>query len=73
MGWPAHANQRFNLEASAYSVEEIEAIAVRLGMDNIPYVLRAPVYADKVPGEDGIAMSEAIQRYGRYPVQEDRP
>ena len=34
-------------------MEEAKAIAASLGLDNICYVLRAPVYAHKQPGEDG--------------------
>jgi hypothetical protein len=34
-------------------IEEAKAIASRLHMDNISYVLRAPVYAHKMAGKDG--------------------
>ena len=53
MGWGESAGQAANLEANVFSVEEAKAIAARLYMDNINYVLRAPVYAEKSPGEDG--------------------
>jgi uroporphyrinogen decarboxylase len=53
MGWGEPANQAADLEANVYSVEEAKAIAARLHMDNIVYVLRAPVYAHKQPGADG--------------------
>jgi len=53
MGWPGSGSQGSDLEANPYSVEEARAIAARLQMDNIYYVLRAPVYAHKSPGQDG--------------------
>jgi uroporphyrinogen-III decarboxylase len=53
MGWGALESQAADLETNAYSVEEAKAIASRLHMDNISYVLRAPVYAHKMAGKDG--------------------
>lgn len=53
MGWGEPKDQAFNLEANIYSVQEAKAIAEFLNLDNISYVLRAPVYAHKVPGKDG--------------------
>lgn len=53
MGWGSGANQAANLEANVYNVTEAAALADRLGLDNIGYVLRAPVYAEKLPGMDG--------------------
>jgi len=53
MGWGAPATQASNLEANTYSVEEAKALAVFLGLDNLSYVLRAPVYAHKEAGRDG--------------------
>jgi hypothetical protein len=53
MGWGAPATQASNLEANTYSVEEAKALAVFLGLDNLSYVLRAPVYARKEAGRDG--------------------
>ncbi|MGQ9556198.1 MAG: uroporphyrinogen decarboxylase family protein [Anaerolineae bacterium] len=53
MGWGKPQSQAFNLEANVYSPAEAKAIASRLGKDNICYVLRAPVYAHKLPGQDG--------------------
>jgi hypothetical protein len=53
MGWGEPIGQAANLEANAYTVDEAKQLAARLRMDNIPYVLRAPVYAHKVPGLDG--------------------
>jgi uroporphyrinogen decarboxylase len=53
MGWGEPEGQAANLEANVYSVDEAKEIAARLKLDNICYVLRAPVYAHKVPGLDG--------------------
>ncbi len=53
MGWGEPKSQAANLEANVYSVEEAKAIASYLQMDNICYVLRAPVYAHKRAGQDG--------------------
>jgi len=53
MGWGAPASQATNLEANAYTVEEAKALAATLHLDNITYVLRAPVYAKKEAGRDG--------------------
>jgi hypothetical protein len=53
MGWGPGTSQAANLEANIYSVEEATALAAHLGLDNISYVLRAPVYAEKLPGMDG--------------------
>ena len=53
MGWGEPVGQSANLEANIYTLEEATAIAERLKLDNISYVLRAPVYAHKHPGQDG--------------------
>ncbi len=53
MGWGTPSSQAANLETNAYSVEESKAIASFLQLDNLCYVLRAPVYAQKIPGQDG--------------------
>ena len=53
MGWGEPDDQKSNLEANAYSVKEAKEIASFLKLDNISYVLRAPVYAHKIPGKDG--------------------
>ncbi len=53
MGWGTPENQAFNLESNIYTVEEAKSIATRLRLDNLSYVLRAPVYAQKLPGHDG--------------------
>jgi len=53
MGWGEPHDQGYNLEANVYSAREALELACRLHLDNIFYVLRAPVYAEKVPGQDG--------------------
>jgi len=53
MGWGTPQSQAANLEANVYSVDEAKALAQKLGLDNICYVLRAPVYAQKVAGQEG--------------------
>ena len=53
MGWGEPEGQAANLEANTYSVDEARALAAALRMDNLAYVLRAPVYAHKVAGLDG--------------------
>jgi hypothetical protein len=53
MGWGGSESHAANLESNTYTVDEAKAIASFLKMDNILYVLRAPVYAHKVPGKDG--------------------
>jgi uroporphyrinogen decarboxylase len=53
MGWGAPASQASNLEANAYTADEAKALAAFLKLDNLSYVLRAPVYAHKEAGQDG--------------------
>jgi uroporphyrinogen decarboxylase len=52
MGWPATA-EHTNFEENEFTLDEAKAVAERLGMDNITYVLRAPIFAQKEPGQDG--------------------
>jgi uroporphyrinogen-III decarboxylase len=53
MGWPEARGPDRNLEANRYSAGEAKAVAERLGLDNLSYVLRAPVYTEKAMGKDG--------------------
>lgn len=53
MGWPGEPSQHANFEANEFTLDEAKAVADRLGMDNITYVLRAPIYADKTEGQGG--------------------
>lgn len=52
MGWGA-PDQAANLETTPYTVDEAKAVTAELGLDNIAYVLRAPVYAERLAGADG--------------------
>ena len=53
MGWNEPTTQASNLEANAYRIDEAKALAAFLGLDNLSYVLRAPVYANTEAGQDG--------------------
>lgn len=53
MGWGEPRSQARNLEANQYTVEEARAIASLLKLDNLSYLMRAPVYAHKLAGQDG--------------------
>ena len=53
MGWGEPVDQAADLESNPYSVDEAKAIAARLGLDNIYYVLRPPTFVEKAPGVDG--------------------
>jgi hypothetical protein len=53
MGWGGPKSQARNLEANQYTVEEAKAIASLLELDNLSYLMRAPVYAHKSAGQDG--------------------
>jgi uroporphyrinogen decarboxylase len=53
MGWAGEPDVHASFEANEFTVDEAKAVAQRLGMDNITYVLRAPIYADKVEGQGG--------------------
>jgi uroporphyrinogen decarboxylase len=53
MGWDGPLTQARNAEVNAYSPAETKALASFLKLDNIPYVLSAPVFVHKEPGNDG--------------------
>ncbi len=53
MGWPGDLDHHASFEANEFSLDEAKAVAERLQMDNITYVLRAPIYADKTEGKGG--------------------
>jgi uroporphyrinogen decarboxylase len=53
MGWEGPSTPSGTLERNAYTVEEAKALAAFLHLDNISFVLRAPVYADRRAGQDG--------------------
>jgi uroporphyrinogen decarboxylase len=52
MGWGT-PDQAASLETTPYTAEEAIAVADELGFDNLSYVLRAPVYAERHAGADG--------------------
>jgi uroporphyrinogen decarboxylase len=53
LGWGEPESQAFNLEANLYTAGEAKALAAHLKMDNLFYVMRAPIWAHKVAGKDG--------------------
>jgi uroporphyrinogen decarboxylase len=53
MGWGTPSSEAANLEKNAYTVEEAKALAAFLHLDNICFVLRAPVYAERHSGKEG--------------------
>ncbi len=53
MGWGEPGSQATDLEKNQFTVEEAKELAAFLKLDNISYVLRAPVYAKKSAGLDG--------------------
>ncbi len=53
LAWGAPVSEAFNIEEQPFTVEECKSIAAALKLDNINYVLRAPVFADKVAGKHG--------------------
>jgi uroporphyrinogen decarboxylase len=53
MAWGESQSQAHNLEVNQYTVEEAKAIASSLKLDNLSYIMRAPVYAQKLAGQDG--------------------
>ncbi len=52
MGWES-VDQSASLETTPYTADELVAVADELYFDNLPYVLRAPVYSEKLVGDDG--------------------
>lgn len=63
MGWGRPSSDAVNLEDNEFTVDEYRALAQAVGLDNITFVLRAPVYAEKHAGQDGILF------YGRGRIQ----
>lgn len=53
MGWGSGSSEAYNMETHPFTFEESLAVAEHLGLDNLSYVLRAPVFAEKIPGKDG--------------------
>ena len=53
MQWEGPDNQTFSLEENQYSWQQALQIAAFLNLDNIAYILRAPVFAHLLEGKDG--------------------
>ncbi|HJP31036.1 MAG: uroporphyrinogen decarboxylase family protein [Candidatus Latescibacteria bacterium] len=53
MGWGPAGSEAYNMEVHPFTFEQSLALAEHLGLDNLSYVLRAPVYAEKIPGKEG--------------------
>ena len=53
MGWGEIGTEARDLEKNELNVDEAKKIASFLEKDNITYVIRAPVYAEKLPGQHG--------------------
>ncbi len=53
MDWGAPISQAVNIEANTYTVAEAKDLAGKLSLDNISCLVRAPVFAEKHPGQDG--------------------
>ena len=53
LGWGEPISEAANLESMPYTLEEAKELADFLHLDNLSYVLRAPVYARKVGGQGG--------------------
>lgn len=53
LGWSGTITEEANLEAQPYTIDEMNHVADHLQLDNIYYVLRAPVYAERIQGRDG--------------------
>lgn len=54
MGWSRSSSDAVNLEDNEFTVDEYLALAETVGLDNMTFVLRAPVYAEKHAGQDGV-------------------
>lgn len=53
LGWTSSADLKTDLESNHFTPNEMTEVVDHLGMDNFPYVMRAPVYAEKHAGKDG--------------------
>lgn len=53
LGWNEEAKVGYDRETNQFTVAEAKELAAALHKDNIAFVLRAPVYAEKVAGQDG--------------------
>ena len=53
MGWGGSEDQGFDLEQNQYTCVQAKAVSRFLGLGNIPFTLRAPIFAEKDKGKDG--------------------
>ena len=53
LGRSIESRESFDLEANSFSIDESKEVAELLKQDNVSFVLRAPVYANRVQGKDG--------------------
>ena len=73
MGWGDPEGQAASLEAEAYGAGEFKEIAAFLQLNNVAFVLRAPVYAQRLAGQDGrlfygAGMIHSMEEVGRAHV-----
>lgn len=52
MGWPPTSGD-IDLDARSYTIDEMIALADRLYLDNLTCGIRAPVFCEKIKGQDG--------------------
>ena len=52
LGWPVRADDR-NIGAQTYTIDEMNALADALYLDNLTCTIRAPVYSKKTTADDG--------------------
>ena len=55
MGWAPKPGYRADFDVNPFAADEVVAVAERLGLDNIFYVLRPKTYAESGVGEEGRA------------------
>ncbi len=53
LGWTGAQTQGYNIEANIYSPQEARLLAEHLGLDNLFFVIRAPIWAEKISGKEG--------------------
>ena len=53
MDWGEPGDQAYSMEEHPYTARESRDLAAHLGLDSLSFILRAPVYAHKHPGQDG--------------------
>jgi uroporphyrinogen decarboxylase len=53
MGWGSGQNEGANIEGNPFTLAESKEIARRLGLSNIAFGLKAPTFANRIPGKQG--------------------